>query len=107
MYLANKKLARLELVYNIEVTFFQLMKAKQDVSAAIDTVKRLKEGVKSANAFLQKQLVPYVDVLQAKVDLADAEQQMSMAKNNVNRIRVALFSLMNMPLRKGFGLREN
>ena len=98
MYLANKKLARLELVYNIEITFFQLMKAKQDVSAAIDTVKRLKEGVKSANAFLQKQLVPYVDVLQAKVDLADAEQQMSMAKNNVNRIRVALFSLMNMPL---------
>ena len=103
IYLANKELARLELVYNIEITFFQLMKAKQDVSAAIDTVKRLKEGVKSANAFLQKQLIPYVDVLQAKVDLADAEQQMSMAKNNVNRIRVTLFSLMNMPLSKETG----
>ena len=103
IYLANKELAKLELIYNIEITFFRLMKAKQDVGAAIDTVKRLKEGVKSANAFLQKQLIPYVDVLQAKVDLADAEQQMSMSKNNVNRIRVALFSLMNMPLSEETG----
>jgi outer membrane protein TolC len=97
MYIADKELAKLELIYNIETTFFQLMKAKQDVSADIDTVKRLKESVKSADAFFQKQLIPYVDLLQAKVDLADAEQQMSMAKNSVNRIRVALFSLMNMP----------
>lgn len=97
MYIADKELAKLELVHRIETTFFQLMKAKQDVDADIDTVKRLKESVKSADAFFQKQLVPYVDILQAKVDLADAKQQLSMTKNSVNRIRVALFSLMNMP----------
>jgi len=97
MYIADKELAKLELVYRIETTFFQLIKAKQDVSADTDTVKRLKESVKSADAFFQQQLVPYVDLLQAKVDLADAEQQLSMAKNSVNRIRSTLFSFMNMP----------
>ena len=98
MYLAEKKLTKLELIYNIETTFFQLMKTKQDVNIIADTVKRLKEGVKSADAFFQKQLVPYVDLLQAKVDLADAEQQLSMAKNSVNRVRVELFALMHIPL---------
>ena len=98
MYFADKELKKLELIYNIEVTFFQLMKAKQDVGAAMDTVKRLKEGVNSAKAYFEKQLVPYVDVLLAEVDLADADQQLSMTKNSVNRKRVALFSLMNMPL---------
>ena len=103
MYFADKELEKLELIYNIETTFFKLMKVKQDVISDIDTVQRLKEGVKSANAFFQKELVPYVNLLQAKVDLADAEQQMSMAKNSVNRIRVALFSLMNIPLNNETG----
>lgn len=98
MYFADKELKKLELIYNIEITFFQLMKAKQDVGAAMDTVKRLKEGVNSAKAYFENQLVPYVDVLLAEVDLADADQQLSMTKNSVNRKRVALFSLMNMPL---------
>ena len=103
MYFADKELKKLELIYNIEVTFFQLMKAKQDVGAAMDTVKRLKEGVNSAKAYFEKQLVPYVDVLLAEVDLADADQQLSMTKNSVNRKRVALFSLMNMPLDQEIG----
>ena len=98
MYLADKELTKLELVYNIETTFFQLMKTKQDVNIIADTVKRLKEGVKSADAFFQKQLVPYVDLLQAKVDLADAEQQLSIAKNSVNRVRMELFGLIHIPL---------
>ena len=98
MYLADKEFTKLELIYKIETTFFKLMKANEDVSADIDMVKRIKEGVKSADAFFKKQLVPYVDLLQAKVDLADAEQQLSIKKNIVNRIRVELFSMLNMPL---------
>lgn len=56
-----------------------------------------------AQAFRQpkpftQELIPYVDVLKARVDLADADNQLSIAKNNENRQRVALFSLMNLPL---------
>ncbi len=64
----------LEQVYEIETTFYRLLKAKQDVIAAMESVGTLQEGVKSAEAFFEKELVPYVDVLQARVDLADAQE---------------------------------
>lgn len=92
---ADRRLVRLELSYNIQATFFQLMGAKLDVRVAEESVKRLEEGVKSAKAYLQKSLISYAEVLSAQVDLADAQQQLSRAMNNVNRKRVALFSLMN------------
>ncbi len=91
-------LEKLELVYNIETTFYKLMKAREDVAAAAESVDRLTQSVKAARAFLKKELAPYVDVLQAQVDLADAKNQLSIAKNNLNRERAALFSLMDQPL---------
>lgn len=95
---ADRRLVRLELSYNIQATFFQLMGAKQDVRVAEDSVTRLEEGEKSAKAYLEKSLTSYAEVLSAQVDLADARQQLSQAMNNVNRKRVALFSLMNHPI---------
>ncbi|WP_291347690.1 TolC family protein [Desulfobacula sp.] len=98
---AEMDLEKLELIYNIETTFYKLMKAKEDVITAEESVNRLMESVKSARAFFQKELVPYVDVLQASVDLADAKDQLGVAANNVNRERVALFSLMDQPMDSG------
>jgi len=95
---ADKALAELELAYRMEATFFQLMGAKQDVKVALESVKNLGEGVNSARAFFEKELISYAEVLTAEVDLANAEQQLSIATNNVNRKRVSLFALMNMPV---------
>ena len=95
---ADRRLVRLELSYNIQATFFQLMGAKLDVRVAEEAVRRLEEGVKSAKAYLEKSLISYAEVLSAQVDLADAQQQRSRAMNDVNRKRVALFSLMNHPM---------
>jgi len=98
---AERNLAKLELTYNIETTFYRVMKAKQDVIAATEAVDRLTESAKAAEAFFRKELVPYVDVLKAKVDLADADNQLGVAKNNENRQRITLFSLMNLPVDPG------
>ncbi|MCA1786493.1 MAG: TolC family protein [Desulfobacteraceae bacterium] len=87
----------LELEYKIETTFYRLLKAKQDMIAGTESVERLRESVKSAQAFFDRQLVPYVNVLQAQVDLADAEEKLGISTNDLNRERVALFSLMNQP----------
>ena len=95
---AQMNLDQLELAYNIETTFYKLMKAKEDVITSTESVNRLTESIKSAEAFFKKELVPYVDVLQARVELADAKDQLGVAKNNVNRERVVLFSLMDQPL---------
>ncbi|MCG8638261.1 MAG: TolC family protein [Desulfobacterales bacterium] len=94
---AEMALQKLELVYNIETTFYRLMKARQDVIMLTESLNRLAESTRAAQAFFDKELVPYVDVLQARVDLAEAKEQMGIAKNNVNREKANLFSLMNIP----------
>lgn len=94
---AQVDLEQLELAYRVEVTFYRLLKAKQDVIMVSEAVSRLTESVRAAEAFFAKELVPYMDVLQARVDLSDAREQLGMAQNNVNRERVALFALMNLP----------
>lgn len=93
---ADEAFARLKLVYGIETAFFELLKAKQDVKSAKDTVDRLQAGVDSANAYFEKELVPYVQVLQTGADLADARLQMSRIVNTVENRRAELFALMNM-----------
>ncbi len=94
---AQAAMRKLELVYNIKSRFYILMKAKEDVVAQGESVSQLTESLKAAKAFFERELVPYVDVLQAQVDLSDAKDLLEMAKNNVMRERTLLFSLMNIP----------
>lgn len=94
---AQTAMQRLELVYDVKSRFYILMKAKEDVVAQGESVSQLTESLKAAKAFFERELVPYVDVLQAQVDLSDARDRLEMAKNNVLRERATLFSLMNLP----------
>jgi outer membrane protein len=95
---ANRDMTRLELAYNIQITFFQLMKAKEDLKVANESIERLEQGVKSASAYFNRQLISKAEVLSARVDLADAQQRASIAQNEVYRKRITLFSLMDMPM---------
>ena len=95
MFQADKAYTQREVLYNIKGTFFQLMKAAQDVKIAVDTVARLEADLTIANAFFDKQMAPYAQVLQAKVDLADARQTLSRTENEVERKRSELFVLIN------------
>jgi len=93
---AQSDFKALDLTYQIETTFYRLMKARQDVLIVTESVNRLTESVKAAEAFFGKELVPEVEVLQARVDLADAKAQLGIAKNNINREQIALLALMNL-----------
>jgi outer membrane protein TolC len=95
---ADYELARLELIYNIEVNFFKMLKTQQDLLTAQEAVTRLESGVKVAEAFFGKELVPQVDVLKAQVDLDDAYNQLSIARNNEKRQRTIMYALMNLPV---------
>ncbi len=94
---ADRSYKTLQLAYRVKVIFFQLMKAKEDVVVAEDTVKRLAADVATTEAFYDNELTPYAQVLQARVDLADARQRQSIAKNEVERKRAELFEQLNMP----------
>lgn len=89
----NKSLARArrektekKLVLDIQLRFLELLKAREDVSSLRDAVERMKVSVASAEAFYDKQMLPYSDVLQARVELADARQQLSQATTRVETL---------------------
>ena len=96
MYQARQEEVKSELVRNIEASFFALMKAKQDVKAAEDTVKRLESSLGQAKAYSDKQIVPYVQVLEARVELESARQELITARNQVEKEKAGLMSVMNI-----------
>lgn len=95
---ADKKLTELEVIYRINMAFFELMKARQEETIREERVRNLKENVKMAEAYTEKNFMPLADLLQARVDLEDAVQKQSIARNNVYRKRVELLSIMNMDI---------
>ncbi len=91
---AGKKREEMRLVLDIQLLFFELLKARQDVTSLHDAVQRLEVDLEAAKAFYGQKLAPYVQVLQAQVELADARQQLSQAENKVETSRAQLNILL-------------
>ncbi len=98
MAIADMNLEELNLIYKIKTNFFRLMKARQDVDMLAKSINRLNENIKAVEMFFEKELISYADVLQAKVDLSNAKEQLGIAENNVRRERAGLFFLMGQPM---------
>ncbi|MBU1229638.1 MAG: TolC family protein [Proteobacteria bacterium] len=88
----------LTLIGLIQTNFLAHLKAKMDVKSAQDAVERLQSQLKVTQAFFDVGLKPKLDVLQAEVDLATAEQNLLKAKNSLDTTRAKLNSLLNLPL---------
>lgn len=88
----------LSLIGAIQTNYLAHLKAKMDVKSAEDSVERLKSQLKVTTAFYDVGLKPRLDVLQAEVDEANAEQDLLKAKNALDTTRAKLNSLLNLPL---------
>jgi outer membrane protein TolC len=94
---AQKEQAEMDLILEIQTTFLKLLKASEDVRSLEAAVERLEINEKSAAAFYAKQMAPYLAVLQSRVDLADAQQQLSQAENEVETQKVMMNLLLGIP----------
>lgn len=88
----------LSLIGAIQANYLAHLKAKMDVKSAQDSVERLKSQLKVTTAFYEVGLKPKLDVLQAEVDEANAEQDLLKAQNSLDTTRAKLNSLLNLPL---------
>jgi len=95
---ANLTQAELSLISAIQTNFLAHLKARMDVKSAQDSVERLQSQLKVTQAFFDVGLKPKLDVLQAEVDLATAQQNLLKAKNSHDTTRAKLNSLLNLPL---------
>lgn len=95
---ANLNNVELVVIQDVQTNFLALLKARMDVKSAEDSVERLRSQLKVNTAFYDVGLKPRVDVLQAEVELATAEQDLLKARNAVSTQTAKLNSLLNLPL---------
>ncbi|NCD34949.1 MAG: TolC family protein [Spartobacteria bacterium] len=86
--------AELQLTLAIQEAFLGLLQARESVKSAEDSHARLREHLKVNNAFYAVGLRPKLDVLQAQVDVATAEQNLVSARNAVQTRIAHLNSLL-------------
>ncbi|WP_158269862.1 TolC family protein [Desulfonatronum sp. SC1] len=88
----------LNLILLIQEQFLDLLKARENVRSAQDSVIRLQSQLQNTQAFFDVGLRPKFDVLQAEVDLARAEQDLLIAQNAVATQVARLNTLLNLNL---------
>lgn len=92
--------AELSLISKIQTSFLTLLQGRMEVKSKQDSVARLKSQLQVIQAFYQVGLRPRVDVLQAEVELATAEQDLLIAQNTVDSRAARLNTLLNLPIEK-------
>ena len=86
--------AELQLTVAIQDVFLQLLQARENVRSAEDSLERLKSQLKVNTAFYDVGLRPKLDMLQAQVDVATAEQVLLAATNSVDTLVAQLNTLI-------------
>lgn len=88
--------AELQLIVAVQDAFLQLLQARENVRSAEDSLTRLSEQLKVSTAFYEVGLRPKLDMLQAQVDVARAEQVLLAARNSVDTLVAQLNALLGL-----------
>lgn len=91
------RLACLELASNVQLQFLQLLKSREDLKTAQDSIKRLETQLAAAEAFVEMDMAPYLNVLQNRTDLANAKQQLIRVQNDIRNAEAQLNRYLARP----------
>lgn len=94
---AALKQSALELACNVQLQFLQLLKSREDLKTAKDSIKRLETQLASAEAFVEMDMAPYLNVLQNRTDLANARQNLIRVQNSIRNCEVQLNRYLGRP----------
>lgn len=84
--------AELELISNVQIQFFNLLQARRDLRYVKGSIRRITTQLDAAQSFFDVGMAPYVNVLQNKVELSQAQEQLI---NTQNTIRICKIQLNN------------
>lgn len=87
---ARLQLARLELGCNVQLQFLELLRCRESLKTAQESVERIHTQLKAAEAFAKEGLAPWVNVLQNQAELARAQQQVIRVSNDIRNNEVQL-----------------
>ncbi len=87
-------------ILNVQRVFLTLLQARENVRSAQDSLIRLKSQLSVINAFYDVGLRPKIEVLQAEVDVARAEEQLLASRIAVTVQASRLNTLLALPVKK-------
>lgn len=88
----------ISLTNTVQETFLSVLSARENVRSAQDSLERLKTQLEVTQAFYDVGLKPRLDVLQAEVDVSDAERQLIVAQNDLETQQVRMNTLLSLPI---------
>jgi outer membrane protein TolC len=80
----NEKLIRQDIIFNAQKVYFSLLQAQKLLNVADETVTQINAQRNVAKNFYDVGMRPLNDFLQAEVELANAEQDRIVARNNLS-----------------------
>ena len=93
-----EKQTRQDLVLTVKEAYFTLLQTEKLDDVAEESVKQLAAQVQVAEDFYNVGMVPKNDVLEAEVDLANARQELIVAKNDVEVARSRFNTILRRPV---------
>jgi outer membrane protein TolC len=92
----EKQLAILDVTKSIKTVYFNILMAKKVLMVADDAVENLEAHVRDAEQFYKHDVIPYNDLLQAQVALANAVQNREKARSAVEMAVSTLNTLLRV-----------
>ena len=94
----NTKATRDEVFFLVAQTYFHVLRAQKLKIIAEQEVSQLQNHLKVARDLYEFGVVTHNDVLQAEVSLADAQQRLIAAKNQIVNTQASLNKLLGQPI---------
>ena len=94
----NEKRVRQDITLKAKQVYFSLLRNQKLLSIAEDTVKLLEAHKNVAKNFYEVGMTPLNDLLQSEVELANAKQELIVAKNNFENAESNFNTLLRRPL---------
>lgn len=82
--------AELELIVNVQIQFFLLLQSRRDLRYVHESIRRIRTQLEAAESFVDVGVAPYVNVLQNKVELAQAREQRILTENTIRTCEIQL-----------------
>jgi len=102
----NEKFKKLEIIFEAKKMFFSILKAQKFLKISQDTVTQITAQKEVAKNFYEVGMTPLNDLLQAKVELANARQELISAQNNLEITKSNFNILLRRPINESVKLED-
>lgn len=94
----REQIVRQDITLQVRRVYFSLLKAQKLMEVAQETVTQIQAQKSVAENYYQVGMTPLNDLLQAQVELANAEQALVVARNNLEIARSSFNTVLRRPI---------